>query len=97
MQISTKSWTTGGTDSIKKELLLNSKAKSFRIWENDTKCDSFMTQFAMPGSLPTRALVSYPGSGMENVHSTSDLKNVITTTGYVTHIASGSYMSHILM
>ena len=63
IQISTKSWTTGGTDSRKKELLLNSKAKSFRIWENDTKCDSFVTQFAMPGSLPTRALVSYPGSG----------------------------------
>ena len=51
---------TGGT---KNELLLNSKVKSFCIWENDTKCDSFLTQFAMPGSLPTRALVSYPGSG----------------------------------
>ena len=57
------SWTTEVTERPKIELLLDFKAKSFRIWANDTKCDSFLTQFAMPGSIPTRALVSYPGSG----------------------------------
>jgi len=33
------------------------------FWKNQPQCSHFETRFARKGSLPTRALVSYPGSG----------------------------------
>ena len=44
-------------------LLFDSAAKTFQPWKNDTNCQKFLTQFTKRGSLPARALVSFPGSG----------------------------------
>ena len=53
-------------ENVKKpniSLQFDSEAKSFQPWKNDTNCQQFLTQFAKKGSLPARALVSFPGSG----------------------------------
>ena len=37
--------------------------KSKYFWSSDPECSQYKTRFLVRGSLPTRALVSYPGSG----------------------------------
>ena len=41
----------------------NDTGPSHALWPGDDQCSQFVTRFAAQHSLPTRALVSYPGSG----------------------------------
>ena len=63
--ITLPSWLTTGifVETHKPGLQLDPEAKTFNLWAKDTKCGHFNTSFAVKGSLPARALVSYPGSG----------------------------------
>ena len=54
-------YTTSFTEKL--AVHIDVEGKSFHPWQNDTRCQHFITQFAKKGSLPARALVSFPGSG----------------------------------
>ena len=41
----------------------DTKGPQHKFWPSEATCDQFMTRFSVRHSLPTRALVSYPGSG----------------------------------
>ena len=47
----------------KLSLSWDSSGPSHKFWPGDGECGQFVTQFVRKHSLPTRALVSYPGSG----------------------------------
>ena len=52
------------------------------FWSSDPECSQYRTRFVMRGSLPTRALVSFPGSGN-------------TWTRYLVEAASGVFTGSV--